>query len=173
MMDIFCEYIVKKKIEALDILKLSGIIVAAIVLSFVALIIGLSFDMGIGFALVAIVIYLAYLLSKFIYTEFEYALTNSELDVDRIIGRSRRKRVISVDFKTVEICASINDERYKSEFNNTTAVTKTINATGKSDYDIYFVDFPNDAGKTRLLFHPTDKMKDALKKINPRTIHIL
>lgn len=172
-MDIFCEYIVKKKFEALDVLKLFGIVIAAIALSFIALIIGLSFDLGIGFALVAIVFYLAYLLAKFIYTEFEYALTNNELDIDKILGKSRRKRVITVDFKTVEICASINDEKYKSEFNNTGAIAKTINVTGKSDYDIYFVDFPAEAGKTRLLFQPTDKMKDALKLINPRAIHIL
>ena len=172
-MDIFCEYIVKKKIEAKDILKLFGIIVAAMILSFVALLIGLRFDMGIGFVLVAAVIYVTYLFSKFIYTEFEYALTNSELDVDKILGRSKRKRVVSVDFKTVDICASVNDEKYKSEFNNTGAIKKTINATGKSDYEIYFVDFQGEDGKTRLLFHPTDKMKNALKMINPRTIHIL
>ena len=173
MMDIFCEYIVKKRVEALDILKLVGIIVAAIALSFAAMFIELVSGLGIGFMLVAVVIYFAYLFSKFIYTEFEYALTNHELDIDKILGRSRRKRIITVDFKTVEICASVNDEKYKSEFNNTASITKTINATGKTDYEIYFVDFSGEGGKTRVLFQPTDKMKDALKKINPRTIHIL
>ncbi len=172
MMDIFCEYIVKKKIEVLDCLKLVGIIVAAFVLAFAALILGLNFDMGIGFLLVAVVFYFAFMFSKFIYTEFEYALTNSELDIDKIIGRSRRKRFVSVDFKKAEICACVNDEKYSSEYTNTTNIKKIYNATGKSDYEIYFVDYYGDGGKERILFQPTDKMKDAMKLMNPRTIHI-
>lgn len=172
MMDFFCEYIVKKKVEVLDCFKLAGIIAAAFVLAFAALILGLNFDMSIGFLLVAVVVYFTFIFSKFIYTEYEYALTNSELDVDKILGRSRRKRLVSVDFKKAEICACIDDERYQPEYSNTANIKKTYNATGKSDYAIYFVDYYGDGGKERILFQPTDKMKDAMKMINPRTIHI-
>ena len=174
MMDIFCEYIVKKKVELLDVLKVIGIWLLAFLLStvdilFVTQILG----GGISLAIVAILFYFAFLLSKIIYVEFEYALTNNEMDVDKIIGRSRRKRVITVDFKTIELCASVNDAMYKNQYENTSSITKTINVTGKSDYDVYFVDFVDSSGKIRVLFQPTDKMKDALKLINPRAIHIV
>lgn len=174
MMDIFCEYIVKKKIDIIDILKLSGIILLAVVLSLLLFFFGTAmFGPGVGFALVFAVFYLCFLWGKIIYVEFEYALTNNELDVDKIIGRSRRKRVITVDFKTAEICACINDKNYEREYNNTATIKKIINVTGKSEYDTYFVDFVGETGKMRVLFQPNDRMRDGLKNINPRTIHII
>ncbi len=173
-MDLFCEYIVKKRINALDVLRLVGIILLAGILSFVLLIAGtylLGFGIGLVFAVA--VLYLAFVLAKGIYTEYEYALTNNEMDVDRIVGKSRRKRLITVDFKTVEICANANDEKYKYEYENTASISKIIDVTGKSVYDIYFVDFVGEKGKTRVLFQPTEKMKDGLKLVNPRAVHIV
>ena len=128
---------------------------------------------GMGMVFAVVICYLAFILAKGVFVEFEYALTNNELDIDKILGRSRRKRVITVDFKNIEICANINDEKYSHEFKNTVSVTKTIDVTGICDYDVYFVDFAGENGKTRVLFQPTDKMKDAMKLINPRAIHIL
>ncbi len=174
MMDVFCEYIVKKKVEAIDILKVSGIALLAIVLSLVLFIFGTAIlGPGVGFALIFAVFYLAFLWGKIIYVEYEYALTNNEIDIDKIVGRSRRKRVITVDFKTAEICACVNDKNYEREYNNTASIKKTINATGKSEYDTYFVDFLGEEGKVRVLFQPNDRMKDGLKLISPRTIHII
>ena len=174
MMDVFCEYIVKKKINVVDVLKVMAIWVFAILLSAVLFVLGTSFlGGGVGIVLVAIVFYLAFILAKNSYVEFEYALTNNELDIDKILGRSKRKRIITVDFKTVDICACVNDENYRSEYNNTASIKKIINVTGLSEYDVYFVDFQNEDGKIRLLFQPTGKMKDGLAKINPRTIHII
>ena len=174
MMDIFCEVIVKKKFDVLDFLKLIALVFPAIVIAYIVLLIGSSFlGFEFGFFLAVGVIYLAYILSKNIFIEYEYALTNSEMDVDKILAKSKRKRVITVDFKNIEICANIKDERYFDEYKNINSITKTLNLTGKSDNDIYFVDFSDDNGKTRVFFQPNDKMKEALKLINPRFIHIL
>ncbi len=174
MMDIFCEYIVRKKVDVVDVLKLMGIWALAIVLAAVLFVVGgAALGSGIGIGLAAVVFYLAYLWAKGAYVEFEYALTNNELDIDKIMGRSRRKRIITIDFKTVDLCACIDDDNYRSEYNNTASIKKTINATGISENDIYFVDFQDENGKTRVLFQPTDKMKDGMKKINQKTIHIL
>ncbi len=169
-MDIFCEFIVKKKFSFLDILKLVGLVVAAIILACVFL---LFLGSGLGMILAVGVIYFAYILSKGVFIEFEYALTNNELDIDKILARSRRKRVITIDFKNIEICANINDEKYSNEYKSTASITKTLDVTGICDNDVYFVDFAGEKGKTRVLFQPTDKMKDAMKLINPRCIHIL
>ena len=172
-MDIFCEFIVKKKFGVMDFLKLIGLSSAAVILALVLLFVSSPFlGSGIGMLLAAGVIYLAYILSKGLFVEFEYALTNNELDVDKIFAKSKRKRVITIDFKNIEICANINDEKYSHEYKNTSSITKRLDLTGVCDYDIYFVDFAGENGKTRVLFQPTDKMKDAMKLINPRFIHI-
>lgn len=173
MMDIFCEFIVKKKFGFIDILKIIALVALAVILAYLVLLFGTFFlGLGVGLVLAFVVLYFAYKFSKDIFVEYEYALTNNELDVDKILGKSRRKHVITVDFKNVEICASINDDRYISEYNNA-SVTKTLDVTGKSDNEIYYIDFKTDKGRTRVLFQPTDKMKEGLKLVNPRTIHII
>ena len=171
-MDIFCEYIVKKRIGVIDVLKLIAFASLAVILAYLVLMFGSLFlGAGIGLILASVVLYFAFKFSKEVFVEYEYALTNNELDIDKILGRSRRKRIITVNFKTVEICASINDDRFTSEYN--TSVVKTLDVTGKSDNEIYFVDFTTDKGRTRVLFQPTDKMKDGLKLVNPKAIHII
>lgn len=48
--------------------------------------------------------------------EFEYAHTNGDLDIDKVIANSSRKRVASVDLSRVEIVASVDSpelERYE------------------------------------------------------------
>ena len=46
-----------------------------------------------------------YFLNKQFEIEYEYILTNDELDVDKIIARERRKHLLSVDIRTFEIPA--------------------------------------------------------------------
>lgn len=172
MMDIFCEYIVKKRIGVIDVLKLIALAALAVIVAYLVLLFGSFFlGSGVGLVLAFVVLYFAYKFSKDMFVEYEYALTNNELDIDKILGKSRRKHIITVDFKTVEICASINDNRFTSEYN--TSVSKILDVTGKSDNEIYFVNFTTDQGRTRVLFQPTDKMKDGLKLVNPRAIHII
>ena len=174
MMDIFCEYIVKKKISAVDVLKLFGIGLSAFVVASLLFFFATPFfGPGVGLVLVFITFYFAYIWAKMIYIEYEYALTNNELDIDKIMGRSRRKRVITVDFKNAEICACVDDENFKTEYENHNGIKKIINATGKSEYNTYFVDFNGEDGKIRVLFQPNDKMKDGLKNLNFKAIHIL
>ena len=173
-MDIFCEYIVKKKMSGIDFIKLIGIgfltfIVAFLLFFFATPMLG----PGIGFVLVFAAFYFAYIWAKMIYVEYEYALTNNELDIDKIMGRSRRKRIISFHFKDALICACVNDENFKAEYENCNGIKKIINATGISEYDTYFVDFNGEDGKIRVLFQPNDKMKEGLKNLTFRTIHIL
>lgn len=172
-MDLFCEYIVKKKVDFKDILKVFGIILAALILSLVLFFIGSMLTLGVGMALAAAVFYIAFVVSKGVYVEFEYALTNNEMDIDKILGKSRRKRIISVNFKEIELCAAVNDVNFKSQYENKASISKTIDATGISDYDVYFVDFMREGGKVRILFQPTDKMKNGMRSLNPRVIHIL
>lgn len=172
-MDIFCEYIVKKRVSVIDILKLMALASLTLILAYITLLFGSYFlGFGVGLALAAVIIYFAFKFSKEVFVEYEYALTNNELDVDKILGKSRRKHIITVDFKTVDICASINDERFVSEYNNA-SITNMLDVTGKSENEIYFVDFTTDKGRTRVLFQPTDKMKDGMKLVNSRAINII
>ena len=169
-MDVFCEYIVKCKKTTKDYFIMAGVYLAAFILS-VLLLLFSNYTYGLWLVLIAGVWYGAYFVVKTRYIEYEYALNNNELDIDKIMGKTRRKRMITVDFKQIEICAAINDEMYKSEY-NTKSVAKTYNYSGESEYEKYFVDFVTQEGKVRVLFNPTDKMKENMSIINPRLVHI-
>ncbi|MBQ3038319.1 MAG: hypothetical protein IJD30_03980 [Clostridia bacterium] len=169
-MDIFCEYIVRHKNTAKDYLLIAAASVGAMLLSFIIMLFS-SYLFGLGLLLIAAVWYGLYFLIKSRQIEYEYILTNSELDVDKIMGRRRRKRVISVDFKHIELCARVDDERYSHQLSS--KPDKVYDFTGISDNDKYFVDFHSKDNRTRMFFQPTDKMKENIRIMNPGAIHIL
>ena len=169
-MDLFCEYIVKKQQTAKDYLIIAGYSMLALFLSFIILLFN-AYMFGFGLLLIAGCWYGAFILTKMRYVEYEYILTNSYLDIDKIYAKRRRKRIMSMDFKHIDICAKADDVNFAHEYKN--APQKIYDFTGVCDNDIYFVDFSKDANKVRILFQPTEKMKDGLKLINPRNIHIV
>lgn len=171
-MDIFCEFIVRHKKSIKDYLIMAGADIAAMILVF-AVILFYNYTFGFGFFIIAAIIYGAYILIRSRFVEYEYALTNNELDIDKIMAKKKRKHILTVDFKQTEICAAVNDGNYSSEYNNTASLTKTYDFTGICDYDVYFADFNTGSGRIRILFNPNDKMKDSLRIINPRSVHIL
>ena len=171
-MDIFCEYIVRHKKGIKDYLIMAGIDIAAVILVF-AVLLFYNYTFGFGFFIIAAIVYGAYILIRSRFIEYEYALTNNELDVDKIMGKKKRKHVLTVDFKQVEICAAVNDNNFASEYKNTASLTKTHDFSGICDYDVYFADFNTSDGKIRILFNPNDKMKDSLRIVNPRAVHII
>ena len=133
-MDIFMEYLIKRHKDTKDYILTVLIGAGATVLSVVMLctmfILSLSMSSSegtaqfssiittIGMLLVAGMWWGAVKLINLRSVEFEYILTNSELDVDKVIAKKGRKRVVSVDFKDIEIMANINDNDHNLEYKN-------------------------------------------------------
>jgi len=96
--DIFIEQIVKKKSGAREAMILFGASALAVFLMFAVAVINfglLAFTaMGVGYGLWQV------FHSQSI--EFEYAVTNGDIDIDRITGKRRRKRMVSVAGAKVE-----------------------------------------------------------------------
>ena len=95
-MDHFAEYLVQKRPTSQDRLKQGLIVAAAVVLS--VLIGAIAVLTGWLFLLVLVIgaIYGAYYLLTGCYTEYEYTVTNGELDVDKIAGRRKRSHLLTV-----------------------------------------------------------------------------
>ena len=170
-MDIFCEYIVKHKKTIKDYLIFVLTDIVAFILSIIVLMF-YNYTMGFGLLIIAAIWYGAYIIMRNRFVEYEYALTSNELDIDKKKKKKRRKHIMTVDFKNITLCAPADDITFCSEFNNTQAINKTYDFTGTSRYEIYFADFQGIDGNTRILFNPTDKMKESLQLINPRAVHI-
>lgn len=183
--DIYLEYMLKKKKTGKQKAIIAIVVTAGIILSLVML--GLiylcayalsgtqlgSFAFSIGFVLIALMWYGAYLLISMQNIEYEYILTNSEIDMDKIMSKKGRKHLVSFDFKEVSVCANIEDDKHNYDYNNVT-VDKTYDIVGdKKGGNIYFADFSQDGEHVRVLFQPTYKMISSAKRYNIKNIHIM
>lgn len=186
-MDFYMEYMLKKKKDGRDIAIIAASVILAILLSIVMFVVisatayalmGTqisSFAFSIGLVLIAFIWYGVYLVISSRNIEYEYILTNSEVDMDRIMSRKGRKRIASFDFKDAEIVANIEDNEHNFKYKNPENGIKVIDITGdKERGNVYFVDYfcGEKNEKRRVLFQPTTKMIEAIKKVNPRNVFI-
>jgi hypothetical protein len=100
MKDVFKEQLVKRRPDIKNTMAKAGLVSAAIFLMMiVALVEVLSFAFPILFIAI---IFVTYILFRRFNIEYEYVLTNNELDIDIIYGESRRKRIFSASVRGFE-----------------------------------------------------------------------
>ncbi len=169
MMDIFNEHMVSKKPSGTDWLLRILIIFAAALLSLLSM----TFLGQFGLLVAAGVIYGAYWLFGNFNVEYEYSLTNGELDVDKIVNRKKRKRLLSVDCRKFEIMAHVKDTAHKAELEGGNIQTKLDVSSGANYDHAYFCVFTDDKkGRVRMIFEPTEKMLTAIRTLIPRKLFI-
>lgn len=170
-MEAFFEHMVKKKFDYKDFCIILIIILGAGLLSLAAL----AFWMYLGIFWLLIVcgiVYLSYLLITNRSIEYEYSLTNDELDIDKIRHRKRRKRLISVKCKAFDLLASVNDPAHNAEIKNTGIKKVIVAASSPYSENAYFAIFTKDGVLTLLVFEPNEKMLNTMKTFNPRKVFI-
>jgi len=163
-MDVYVEFIVKKKKDMKDYLVWLGACLLAFVCSFIVLSIpALAPYIVILFWLLVGIGYVTYRIIVSRNIEFEYSVTNGELDVDKIINRKRRKRLLSVDTKSFDIFEPVNEgvlARIKAMNLQT-----TIHAEGgTSTPETYVAVFNMNGLKTCLFIQPNDRVLEAIAR---------
>lgn len=174
-MDIFIEHMVKHKLEGKNYAVLAGWVLLALVLTAVVLMFS-KYLMGLWLILIAFVWFGAVVLMRMQILEYEYIVTNNEMDIDQIMAKKGRKRLATIDFKQMVIMAAVDDPDFTAEYNNK-GERKIIDVTGdKSKGGIYFIDtstkIKDGEHAVRILFQPNEKILDAAWKFNPRNVHI-
>lgn len=175
-MDIFNEYIVKKKKTGADIAVSCLAVALGLAICYAALTILRYVPLLSTFLLlvVAAVVWGIYKVVAMTNLEYEYIFTNGEMDVDKIINRRSRKRMTVVNARRIDILAHRSHEDFKANFEN--AAVKKINACTSPDAeDLYFILFRDESdGETpkMLLFNPNDKLLEGFRKYNPKRVFI-
>lgn len=169
MMDVFNEHIVSRKPSGAQWVLRILILLAAALLSLLAV----TFVPQIGLVLAAGIIYGAYWLFSSFNVEYEYILTNGELDVDKIVNRRKRKRVLTVDCRKFEVMAHVQDEAHRAEMESSNIQTKLDVSSGANYDKAYFCIFTDEKkGRVRMIFEPTEKMLASIKSFIPRKLFI-
>lgn len=176
-MDTFVEYMVKKRKSGADYAKTAAIVVGALLLCAI-----LGFFVTITpkelfilwFAVMVAVWYGAYVFISRQNIEYEYTLTNGEFDVDAVYSKRRRVHLLTIRVKEIIFCAPAYDEQYKDRYLNTSGIKRYYKLAGKMDSkNLYFADFMMNGDNMRLLFEPSEKMIEAMKRYNARGVHVL
>lgn len=167
MAEVFKEYLIKQKKSSKDLLAQVGLIVGAFILCAIAFLFGGEF---IGPLLIIGILYGTYFLFCRFSREYEYILTNNELDIDVIYNRNTRKRVITIDIRKIDVMASITDERQAHAFNR--QGLKLINASDNTnDENTYAIITDTDHfGNCKILITPNSTLLEELYKQAPNKV---
>jgi hypothetical protein len=171
-MDVYIEYLVKQKKSAQTTVLKVLIVIAVIIFTFIMLSLSLQYS-GVSFiflCLIAGAIFGTWFLFTSLKLEFEYIVTNGEMDVDKIIGQRKRKRLTTIRFKDMEVMAPTNGN-HKNEFENK-AVKKTVDASSSlNDKGTYFIISRTEKyGTVRLIFNPDERIIKNAQAVAPRKV---
>ncbi len=172
-MDIFFEQIIFKKLNTTQKVLKIAIIIMAIVLICSLFAFGVA-SLGTG-SIFAPIIFIAAIgvgygtvwYVKRMYIEYEYAITNGDFDVDRIIGKAKRERVISTSCKDFEEIG-VYDERAMRRLKPMEFDAKVVAANLDEEGVWYIITNHSKAGRVLIYIQPNDKIISALKKCTPR-----
>ncbi len=167
-MDVFIEQIVVKKKDIKDLLYYSIIGLGNLVLIY--LMISVSFFKYLIPLIVICLIYANYFLIIKRNIEFEYIVTNGDLDIDMIISKKKRKRIISTNIKEFEVVAGIKSDKLTPEIQNIKNVVHTESSMGAEG--LYFGVFNYNGRKTLLVMEPGEKVLNAIKAASPRKVFV-
>ena len=170
-MDTFIEQIVPIKKSPKELLLVAGIIVLGVLLiilcglGYVAHIIGM-FSFLLALVAFGIVYAMWYFISQ-LNLEYEYIITNGDLDVDKIIAKRSRKRFMSVNCRDISEFGKYDPDK----FGNRTFSQRIVAAT-VDENAFYAVFSPKDEGEALLIFSPNEKTLNSMKKFAPRVITV-
>lgn len=165
-MDVFLEKIVRRKKTILDTAIVAGIIVLSLLVLMILL--SLSFLKAFVPLLFVGICYIAYVLIRNRNVEYEYIVTNGDLDIDMIIAQRKRKRIFSGACKDFEMVAKLTSGQY--DYNTQNIKNRITAVSSMESPDVYFVSLIKDGQKQIVFFEPHAKMLEAFKKYIPRKI---
>ena len=164
MGEYFSEWIVKRKTPQ-KVKMIQILLVAVCVLSLVLLVIPY-----LGVLAVAVIIFLTYLYFKNNDVEWEYSLVEKTMYVDKIMKKSKRKRMGEYDLTKLEVMAP-QESYYIKEYDKRNLKTLDFSSMIPENKK-YVMVLMNNNELIKLIIEPNDRMLKELRDIAPRQLHV-
>ena len=161
MNETYVEWLVKKKTPAyMTLLR-----ILSVMLTVCFVLVGLAFVpallVGIAFGVAA---YFIYMNSDL---EYEYLYVDKELTVDKVMAKSKRKRVAVFDIGKMEILAPVKSWRLDNYKNRTDKAVDYSSGEEKQP-DTRYVMFYD--GKQKVIIEPNEELIKAIQTVAPRKV---
>ena len=158
MDDFYTEQLIKKQADSKDTLKKAGLIV----LTVLSVLLVFAIPGGIIFPVVMIVVDV--LVFSNMNVEYEYVFVNGDLDIDKIMNKSRRKRMFSVDADQMELLAPVGAVELMQK-------VRTYDYTsGENHAEIYALIASNKGELCKVLFEPNETIIEGFFVKAPRKV---
>lgn len=169
-MDQFAEQLVNKVNTSQDDLKKTLVIAGAAILTILSLLVTF-FIAPIAIVLPVGIIYLTVYFLKLQKVEYEYSCTNGTLDIDKILGQTKRVEMLSIDVSAFTVYGKAGECEESNE-DMTTYSAVGISLMGEEESaETYYAEFDHpDNGKCCLYFTPNERLRSALEPFLPRTL---
>lgn len=169
-MDNFSETLVKRKLTEQDKKKVKLIFASLILSSIIFILViplycinRIPLVSTLSLAIFALIVWLLWSQLKKMQLEYEYIITGTVLDVDKIIARKKRQRIVSLDLKEISDIG-VYDKNSRADFESDIHAERDTSADGN-----YFIAFHHTAlNNTRVVFTPDEKMFESLRNSVPR-----
>lgn len=157
-MDTFVEQIVAIKKTG----KIWGAYFLIALLAIILLSASMLFLKGLFIVMAALIFYGVFKLYSMLNIEYEYIVTNSTMDIDKIIAKSSRKRVVSFDLTAVQRIEKFNGKLPSSIANDCFFV---CNKDDENALILYY----KQEGKPQksFVFAPNERTRNAMKGFLP------
>lgn len=167
MEDVFVERLITRKLGGKELAVKLGALLLALALAIVTFLIP-----AISFFAPLIILgagWLGWIIWSRSSLEYEYSLSNGELTIDCIYGQQKRKHVAEVNLRDrLEYMAPVSSEHNNElnrQANKVLDVASSANAPGR-----WFMNVKGEAGLTRILFEPDERLVTAMRRCAPSKV---
>ena len=163
MNETYVECMIKRKISiAMKILKYVIIMMAVF-----CILVGMLFGSLVFFLFGLILVVIAYFASLNSEIEYEYLYVDRQLSVDKILNKTKRKKIANYEVDRIEILAPLKShhlDSFKKREVRVVDYTSGIMKNPDPRYAIYY------EGNAKIIFEPSIEMVNAISIIAPRKV---
>lgn len=163
MNDAYAEWLVKRKTPVYSYVINGFMVFVTVICVFLALITNIA---GV------IAMFLAggttYFLIRNTNVEFEYLYVTGQLSIDKILGRSKRKKAWECSMDEIQIIAPADSYMLKDYQNQNTKVMDFT--SGQAGNKVYAVIANSRGQSVKVLIEPNDKMLQCFRRTAPRKV---
>ena len=169
-MDVFYECMVKRKMTAFDWVKIiaAGVLALAVT-AFIVMLFLNGITLGGMFLLIIAFVWWGFVtLARGMSVEYEYAITNTELDIDMIRGKSRRKHITTINLKTIGFFAKKDDPRIKDKISDKIKEYYLVGDRKSNNIYVTEVISKKNNERIRVFIEPDEELTKAIENANQK-----
>jgi hypothetical protein len=169
-MDVFIEEMVnKRKTKSHILISVGSILLGILAIFFLLTVVFRLFYQFSSLIMLAVfgVIYGVYTLVTAFNIEYEYSLVNTEIDVDQITNRKKRKRLATATIRNLEAFGTTKNPDF-ARYEAMPELKKVYACIDKSADNTFFIVYHTGNGKAMLVFSPSERIIEQIAKRNPK-----